>query len=91
MMVGPFGDWIKYTYEYPIDMAFEIDGARIISNDKCELLQKVPTFTENIFKIGLTEPAAVLFDALDHYDINIPFGLVFYSLFLLSHSLYASY
>ncbi|KAI8327280.1 Vps16, C-terminal region-domain-containing protein [Choanephora cucurbitarum] len=72
LMVGPFGDWIKYTYDDPIFLASEIDGARIISNDKCELLQKVPTSTENIFKIGSTEPPAMLFDALDHYERKSP-------------------
>ncbi|KAI7898789.1 Vps16, C-terminal region-domain-containing protein [Cokeromyces recurvatus] len=72
LMVGPFGDWIKYTYEDPIYLASEIDGVRIISNDKCELLQKVPASTENIFKIGSTEPAAMLFDALDHYERKSP-------------------
>lgn len=72
LMVGPFGDWIKYTYEDPIYLASEIDGVRIISNDKCELLQKVPASTEKIFKIGSTEPAAMLFDALDHYERKSP-------------------
>ncbi|KAI9486646.1 MAG: Vps16, C-terminal region-domain-containing protein [Benjaminiella poitrasii] len=72
LMVGPFGDWIKYTYEDPIYLASEIDGVRIISNDKCELLQKVPASTENIFKIGSTEPPAMLFDALDHYERKSP-------------------
>ncbi|RCH85747.1 hypothetical protein CU098_002029, partial [Rhizopus stolonifer] len=72
LMVGPFGDWIKYTYEDPIYLASEIDGVRIISNDKCELLQKVPACTEKIFKIGSTEPPAMLFDALDHYERKSP-------------------
>ncbi|KAI8644677.1 Vps16, C-terminal region-domain-containing protein [Parasitella parasitica] len=72
LMVGPFGDWIKYTYEDPIYLASEIDGVRIISNDKCELLQKVPASTEKIFKIGSTDPPAMLFDALDHYERKSP-------------------
>ncbi|KAI8973476.1 Vps16, C-terminal region-domain-containing protein [Mycotypha africana] len=72
LMVGPFGDWIKYTYDDPIFLASEIDGVRIISNEKCELLQKVPASTENIFKIGSTEPPAMLYDALDHYERRSP-------------------
>ncbi|KAI8887949.1 hypothetical protein K501DRAFT_174170 [Backusella circina FSU 941] len=72
LMVGPFGDWIKYAYEDPIYLASEIDGVRIISNEKCELLQKVPSSTETIFKIGSTEPPAMLFDALDHYERKSP-------------------
>lgn len=42
LIVGPYGDWIKYSYEDSIYLVSEIDGVRIMSNDKCELLQKVP-------------------------------------------------
>ncbi|KAI7862783.1 Vps16, C-terminal region-domain-containing protein [Spinellus fusiger] len=72
LMVGPFGDWIKFSYEDPIFLASEVDGMRIISNDKCELLQKVPAANEEIFKIGSTSPAAMLYDALDHYERKSP-------------------
>ncbi|OAD74766.1 hypothetical protein PHYBLDRAFT_124139 [Phycomyces blakesleeanus NRRL 1555(-)] len=72
LMVGPFGDWIKFTYDDPIYLAAEVDGIRIISNEKCELLQKVPAATEEIFKIGSTSPAAMLYDALDHYERKSP-------------------
>jgi hypothetical protein len=90
LMIGPFGDWIKFSYDDPIFLSSEIDGVRITSNDKCELLQKVPgkakivwgkrkstqrscfiiAATEDIFKIGSTSPAAMLFDALDHYEVS---------------------
>lgn len=43
LMIGPFGDWIKFSYDEPIFLSSEIDGIRITSNDKCELLQKVPS------------------------------------------------
>src|SRR3954451_21195770 len=43
LMVGPFGDWIKYSYDDAIYLVPEIDGVRIISSDKCEFLQKVPS------------------------------------------------
>ncbi|CAO3625786.1 unnamed protein product [Cunninghamella echinulata] len=72
LMIGPFGDWIKFSYDEPIFLSSEIDGIRITSNDKCELLQKVPTSTEEIFKIGSTSPAAMLYDALDHYEKRSP-------------------
>ncbi|KAI8328235.1 Vps16, C-terminal region-domain-containing protein [Chlamydoabsidia padenii] len=72
LMVGPFGDWVKFSYDDPIFLSSEIDGVRITSNDKCELLQKVPAATEDIFKIGSTSPAAILFDALDHHEKKSP-------------------
>ncbi|PKK73317.1 vacuolar protein sorting-associated protein 16 [Rhizophagus irregularis] len=72
LMVGPFGDYIKYSYDDAIYLIPEIDGVRVISSDKCEFLQKVPNVTEEIFKIGSTAPAAMLFDALDHFERRSP-------------------
>ncbi|KAG0268380.1 hypothetical protein DFQ27_006874 [Actinomortierella ambigua] len=72
LMVGPHGDWIKYTYDDAIYLIPEIDGVRIISSEKCEFLQKVPSVTEDIFKIGSTAPAAMLYDALDHFERRSP-------------------
>ncbi|KAG0225975.1 hypothetical protein BGW42_003963 [Actinomortierella wolfii] len=72
LMVGPHGDWIKYTYDDAIYLIPEIDGVRIISSEKCEFLQKVPSVTEDIFKIGSTAPAAMLYDALDHFEKKSP-------------------
>jgi len=42
LMIGPFGDFIKYSYDETIYLIPEVDGVRIISSDKCEFLQKVP-------------------------------------------------
>ncbi|KAI1311299.1 hypothetical protein EDD11_003512 [Mortierella claussenii] len=72
LMVGPYGDWIKYSYDDAIFLIPEIDGVRVISSEKCEFLQKVPDVTENIFKIGSTAPAAMLYDALDHFEKKSP-------------------
>ncbi|RUS17640.1 Vps16, N-terminal region-domain-containing protein, partial [Endogone sp. FLAS-F59071] len=72
LMVGPFGDWIKFSYEDAIYLISEVDGVRVIGTEKCEFLQKVPSVTEDIFKIGSTSPAAMLFDALDHFEKKSP-------------------
>ncbi|TPX34404.1 hypothetical protein SmJEL517_g02979 [Synchytrium microbalum] len=72
LVVGPFGDWIKYTYDGVVHMVTEIDGVRIITSDKCEFLQRVPTTTEDVFKIGSTKPGAVLFDAMEHFERQSP-------------------
>ncbi|KAJ0669793.1 putative transcription factor WD40-like family [Helianthus annuus] len=68
LMVGPYGDPVRYLYDDPITLIPECDGARILSNSNMEFLQRVPSSTESIFKIGSTEPAALLYDALDHFD-----------------------
>ncbi|CAG8453383.1 779_t:CDS:10 [Ambispora leptoticha] len=77
LMVGPFGDWIKHTYDDAIYLIPEVDGVRVISSDKCEFLQKSSLLpytdvTEDIFKIGSTTPGAMLFDALDHFEKKSP-------------------
>ncbi|CAM0139156.1 Vacuolar protein sorting-associated protein 16 [Umbelopsis sp. WA50703] len=72
LMIGPFGDWIKLSYDDAIYLIPEIDGVRVITADKCEFLQKVPSVTEDIFAIGSTSPSAMLFDALDHFDRKSP-------------------
>lgn len=42
LMVGPFGHTLRYYYTEPIHLMTEMDGVRIFSMDKSELLQKVP-------------------------------------------------
>ncbi|XP_050381114.1 protein VACUOLELESS1 [Argentina anserina] len=68
LMMGPRGDPVRYFYDEPVVLIPECDGVRILSNSSMELLQRVPDSTESIFKIGSTSPAALLFDALDHFD-----------------------
>ncbi|BBG99776.1 vacuoleless1 [Prunus dulcis] len=68
LMMGPRGDPVRYFYDEPIILIPECDGVRILSNSSMEFLQRVPDSTESIFKIGSTSPAALLYDALDHFD-----------------------
>ncbi|CAK9004799.1 Protein VACUOLELESS1 (Vacuolar protein sorting-associated protein 16 homolog) [Durusdinium trenchii] len=65
LMVGPYGDWIKYTYTEPVILAQEIDALRILSGSQLEILQRVPPSTEAISRIGSFAPAAILCDAVD--------------------------
>jgi hypothetical protein len=66
------GEWLKFTYEPPVLLVPEIDGMRIITNQTCEFMQRVPFVTEEIFKIGSTAPAAMLYDALEHFEKKSP-------------------
>lgn len=68
LMVAPYGDPVRYFYDEPIILIPECDGVRILSNTSMEFLQRVPESTESIFRIGSTQPAALLYDALDHFD-----------------------
>ncbi|MED6220758.1 vacuolar protein sorting-associated protein 16 [Stylosanthes scabra] len=68
LMMGPDGDPVHYLYDEPIVLIPECDGVRILSNTSMEFLQRVPDSTVSIFTIGSTSPAALLYDALDHFD-----------------------
>ncbi|KAL3821342.1 hypothetical protein ACJIZ3_007247 [Penstemon smallii] len=68
LMVGPYGDPVRYIYDEPIILIPECDGVRILSNTSMEFLHRVADSTVSIFQIGSTLPAALLYDALDHFD-----------------------
>jgi vacuolar protein sorting-associated protein 16 len=67
VMVGPYGDWLNYPYEGSVTVISELDCCRIITSTSCEVLQRVPPSTEAIRRIGSTDPAALLFDAMEGY------------------------
>jgi vacuolar protein sorting-associated protein 16 len=67
VMVGPYGDWLNYPYEGTVTVISELDCCRIITSTSCEILQRVPPSTEAIRRIGSTDPAALLFDAMEGY------------------------
>ncbi|KAL2623066.1 hypothetical protein R1flu_003271 [Riccia fluitans] len=68
MMVGPYGDSVRYPYDEALFLIPECDGVRILSNTYMEFLELLSEATVSIFKIGSTTPAAMLYDALDHFD-----------------------
>lgn len=59
---------MRYFYDEPIILISECDGVRVLSNTNMEFLQRVPDSTVSIYEIGSTTPAALLYDALDHFD-----------------------
>jgi hypothetical protein len=72
LMVGPGADWLKFTYDEPLVIIPEPDGARIVTSRSYELLQKVPSVLEQTFRIGSTEPPAMLYDALTEFQKRSP-------------------
>lgn len=59
----------RYTYDGAFVIFSEDDGARIVSDTKCEFLERVPDVVEDIFKIGSTHPASMLYDAYDSFEV----------------------
>lgn len=56
LMVGPLGEWVRYTVESPCVLAPECDGIRIISQSTHELLRRVPDPLADVFRPGSTAP-----------------------------------
>ena len=71
-MVGPYGDWLNFPYECAVQLIPEPDCCRIVTSTGCEILQTVPMETMNIRKIGSTDPAALLVDAMEAYSLGDP-------------------
>lgn len=67
VMVGPFGESLRYYYSSPVHLISEIDGVRIIGSQKMELIQKVAESTSTVFRPGSSEPAALLYDASENF------------------------
>ncbi|KNC51588.1 vacuolar protein sorting-associated protein [Thecamonas trahens ATCC 50062] len=71
-MVGPFSDYVNYYEDSAAAVITETDGVRIITSERCQLLRRVPNSVQSIFALGGTEPPALLYDALEHYQNNSP-------------------
>ncbi|KAJ9309890.1 hypothetical protein DTO217A2_528 [Paecilomyces variotii] len=71
-VVGPNGAACRYYYDGRVHVIPEFDGVRLISNDACEFLHKVPDVMEEVFRLGSTSPASVLLDSVDLLDKKSP-------------------
>ncbi|KAE8213269.1 hypothetical protein CF327_g3186 [Tilletia walkeri] len=67
LMVGPFGDSLRYYYPGTVHLVPELDGLRIISTERHELVQKVSDDSTAVFLPGSIHPAAQLFEASETF------------------------
>ncbi|PPQ73925.1 hypothetical protein CVT26_006551 [Gymnopilus dilepis] len=72
VLVGPFGDTLQYYYIGSTFAITEMDGVRVIGQDVCDLIQKVPASSLSVFRPGSTAPSAILFDAWDSFTKKSP-------------------
>ena len=75
VMVGPYGDYLNFSYEHAITgvrLISEPDCCRILTSTSCEMLQRVPASTEAIRRIGSTDPAALMYDAMEAFEEGDP-------------------
>ncbi|BGO93965.1 Vacuolar protein sorting-associated protein 16 [Rhodotorula toruloides] len=73
VMVGPYGETLKFFYTDPVHLVSENDGTRILSSEGCDFLQIVPQSSQSVHLPGSTSPASLLYEAsLEFYDRKSP-------------------
>lgn len=50
----------------------DYDGVRLITNDVCDFLHKVPEVTDKVFRFGTESPASILLDAVEQLENESP-------------------
>lgn len=58
----------RYYYMSPPFAISELDGLRVVDTQQCDFIQLVPSSSSKVFRPGSTDPAAILFDAYEHYE-----------------------
>lgn len=72
VMVGPFGETLKYFYTDPVELIGEVDGTRILSSETCDFLQIVP----REFDSNMPRPSYVLTRSLSRMNRIIPINIL---------------
>lgn len=71
-VVGPGGAAAHFFYEGRVHMIQDNDGVRILTNELCDFLQKVPDVTDEVFRFGTESPASILLDAVAQLEVQSP-------------------
>jgi hypothetical protein len=71
-LIGPRSAATKFYYDAWIHLLPDVDGLRLLTNDVCEYLQKVPDETVEVFRLGSDSPAANLLEASSLLDQKSP-------------------
>lgn len=62
-LIGPKSAATKFYYDTWVHLLPDVDGIRLLTNDVCEFIQKVPDETVDVFRLGSDSPAANLLEA----------------------------
>ncbi|KAG2117327.1 Vps16, C-terminal region-domain-containing protein [Suillus discolor] len=66
------GETLRYQYFGATFVVTETDGARVIGQDVCDFIQKVPVSSVSIFRPGSTSSSAILFAAWESFVQRSP-------------------
>jgi hypothetical protein len=62
-VIGPKSTATKFYYDTWVHLLPDVDGLRLLTNDVCEYIQKVPDESVSVFRLGSDSPAANLLEA----------------------------
>ena len=62
-LIGPRSAATKFFYDTWVHLLPDVDGIRLLTNDVCEYIQKVPDEAVDVFRLGSDSPAASLLEA----------------------------
>ncbi|KAK0623469.1 Vps16, N-terminal region-domain-containing protein [Immersiella caudata] len=72
-LVGPGGSLARFYYDSGrVHIVPDYDGVRVVANDTCDFLQKVPDVIEDVFRLGTESPASILLDAVEQLEMQSP-------------------
>ncbi|ESZ95296.1 vacuolar protein sorting [Sclerotinia borealis F-4128] len=71
-LIGPNNAAAKFYYDGRVHVIADHDGVRLITNDVCDFLQKVPEVTDETFRFGTESPASILLDAVEQLEEQSP-------------------
>jgi hypothetical protein len=62
-LIGPQSAAAKFYYDSWVHLLPDVDGIRLLTNEVCEFIQKVPDEAVDVFRLGSDSPAANLLEA----------------------------
>lgn len=71
MIVGKLEDQVSFIYTDPVFLVSEIDCVRVIGAFSNDLLQLVPRYVQDIFRINSTSPSSYLVEASKQFEVII--------------------
>jgi hypothetical protein len=71
-LVGPRSAATRFYYDAWVHLLPDVDGLRLLTNNVCEFLHKVPDETVDVFRLGSDAPAAHLLEAATLLDQKSP-------------------
>lgn len=71
-LIGPKSAATKFYYDTWVHLLPDVDGIRLLTNELCEFIEKVPDEAVEVFHLGSDSPAANLLEASSLLDQKSP-------------------